>query len=124
MTTQNAPGRAALITAVVIIVVALLAAGVSSVVGTAWVLLTAVPLLATLRLVLNLLDGAQPNNPARVGRIMALAIIGVTLLAAGISTVMTLWTSSSPALWPSRISGSKERPQAPSRRSHPSTAAY
>jgi hypothetical protein len=94
MTTQKAPARIARITAVVIIVVALLAAGVSSVVVTLWVLLMAVPVLATLRLALNLLDGAAQDNPARVARIMALAIIGVALLAAGVSSVMTLWASS------------------------------
>jgi hypothetical protein len=94
MTTRNAPARITRITAVVIIVVALLAAGFSSVVVSLWVFLMAVPVLATLRLVLNVLDGAAPNNPAGVARIMALAIVGVALLAAGISTVTTLWTSS------------------------------
>lgn len=34
------------------------------------------------------------NTPARIARIMALVIIGVALLAAGISAVMTLWISS------------------------------
>jgi hypothetical protein len=94
MTTQTTPARIARIMALVIIGVALLAAGVSSVVVTLWVLLVAVPLLATLRLVLNLLDGAAQNNPARIARIMALVIIGVALLAAGVSSVMTVWTSS------------------------------
>ncbi len=94
MTTQNAPARIARITAVVIIGVGLLVAGVFSVVVTLWVLLMAVPVLATLRLALNLLDSAAQDNPARASRIMALAIIGVALLAAGVSSVMTLWTSS------------------------------
>ncbi len=94
MTTQNTPARIARITALVIIGVALLAAGVSSVVVTLWVLLMAVPLLAALRLVLNLLNDAAQNTPARIARIMALVIIGVALLAAGVSSVMTLWTSS------------------------------
>ncbi|MBA3877913.1 MAG: hypothetical protein C0498_13510 [Anaerolinea sp.] len=94
MTTQNTPARIARIMALVIIGVALLAVGVSSVVVTLWVLLMAVPLLATLRLVVNLLDGAAQNTPERVARIMALVIIGVALLAAGVSSVMTLWTSS------------------------------
>ena len=34
------------------------------------------------------------NTPARIARIRALVIIGVALLAAGVSSVMTLWTSS------------------------------
>jgi hypothetical protein len=88
--------------ALVITGVALLAAGVSSVmtlwvllmVATLWVLLMAMPLLVTLRLVVNLLDGATQNTPARIALIMALVITGVALLAAGVSSVMTLWTSS------------------------------
>jgi predicted PurR-regulated permease PerM len=94
MTTQNTPARFARIMVLVIIGVALLAAVVSSVVVTFWVLLMAVPLLATLWLVRNLLDGAGQNIPARIARIMALVVIGVALLAAGVSSVMTLWTSS------------------------------
>lgn len=94
MTTPNAPARIARITAVVIIVVALLAASVSSGVVTVWVLLMAGPLLAALWLVRHLLEGAAQNTPARTARILALVIIGVALLAAGVSTVMTLWTSS------------------------------
>lgn len=93
MTTQNTPARIARISVPVIIGVALLAAGVPFVM-TLWVLLMAVPLLVTLRLVLNLLDGAAQNTPARIARIMALVIIGVALLATGVSSVMTLWTSS------------------------------
>jgi hypothetical protein len=54
----------------------------------------AVPLLATLWLVRNLLEGAAQNTPARIARITALVVIGVALLAAGVSSVMTLWTSS------------------------------
>ena len=34
------------------------------------------------------------NTRTRIARIMALVIIGVALLAAGVSSVMTLWTSS------------------------------
>lgn len=94
MTAQNTPGRLARIMALAIIGVALLAVGVSSVVVTLWVLLMAVPLLATLWLVVNLLDGAAQNTPKRIARIMALVIVGVALLAAGVSSVMTLWTSS------------------------------
>ncbi|HSW42816.1 MAG TPA: hypothetical protein VLM76_09935 [Patescibacteria group bacterium] len=94
MTTPNTRARIARISALVIIGVALLAAGVSPVVVTLWVLLVAVPVLVTLRLVLNLLDGAAQDTPARIGRIMALVITGVALLAAGVSSVMTLWSSS------------------------------
>lgn len=94
MTTQDTPARIARIMALVIIGIALLAAFVSSVVVTLWVLLMAVPLLAALRLVLNLLDGAAQDTAARTARIMALVIIGVALLAAGVSSVMTLWASS------------------------------
>jgi hypothetical protein len=93
MTTQNTRARIARNMALVIIGVALLATSVLNVV-TLWVLLLAVPLLATLWLVRNLLDGAAQNTPARIARIMALVIIGVALLAAGLSSVMTLWTSS------------------------------
>lgn len=93
MTTQNTRAQIARNVAVLIIGGALLAVG-SPVVVTVWVLLLAVPVLATLWLVRNLLAGATPNNPERIGRIMALAIIGVALLAAGVSSVMTLWTSS------------------------------
>lgn len=94
MTPQNTPARSARIVAFVIIGVALLAVAVSSVVVTLWVLLLAVPLLATLWLVRNLLAGAAKNTPARIARIMALVIIGVALLAAGVSSVVTLWSSS------------------------------
>jgi hypothetical protein len=80
--------------ALVIVGVALLAASVSSVVLTVWVLLIAVPVLASLWLVLILSDAATRNPPALMARIMALAIIGVALLAAGVSSVMTLWISS------------------------------
>jgi hypothetical protein len=34
------------------------------------------------------------NTPARIARIRALVIIGVALLAAGVSSVVTLWCSS------------------------------
>lgn len=92
---ENTPARIALITgATVIIGVAFLAAGIPFVVGTLWVLLVAVAVLVTWWLVLNRLDGAGPNTHARSPRIMALAIIGVALLAAGVSSVMTLWVSS------------------------------
>jgi hypothetical protein len=94
MTTRNTPARIALITVPVIIGVAFLAAGVPFVVGTLWVLLVAVAVLVTWWLVLNLLGGAAPNAHARSPRNMALAIIGVALLAAGVSSVMTLWSSS------------------------------
>ena len=94
MTTQNTPARIARLSVPVVIGVALLATGVPFVVGTLWVLLMAVPVLVTLRLALDLLDGAAQENPARAARIMALVIIGVALLAAGVSSVMTLWTSS------------------------------
>ncbi|HSV93681.1 MAG TPA: hypothetical protein VLH81_11420 [Desulfobacterales bacterium] len=93
MTTPNTRARIARIMALVIIGVALLAAGVSPVVVTLWVLLLVVPVLAALRLVLNLLDGAAQDTPARIGRIIALAITGVALLAAGVSSVMTAWSS-------------------------------
>jgi hypothetical protein len=93
MTTQNTRARIALISVPVITGVALLAVG-PSVVVTVWVLLVAVALLVTWWLVLNLLGGAAPNTHARSPRIMALAIIGVALLAAGVSSVMTLWISS------------------------------
>lgn len=91
---ENTPARIALISVPVIIGVALLAAGVPFVVGMLWVLLVAVALLVTLWLVLNPLGGAAPNTHARSPRIMALAIIGVALLAGGVSSVMTLWSSS------------------------------
>lgn len=93
MTRRNTPARIALISVPVIIGVALVAAGVPFVVGTLWVLLVAVALLVTLWLVLNLLGGAAEKIPAPIARIMALIIIGVALLAAGVSSVMTLWTS-------------------------------
>jgi hypothetical protein len=94
MTPQDTPARSARIVAFMIIGVALLAIAASSVVVTLWVLLLAVPLLATRWLVRNLAAGAAENSPARIARIMALVIIGVALLAAGVSSVMTLWTSS------------------------------
>jgi hypothetical protein len=94
MTTQSTPARIALISVPVIIGVALLAAGVPFVVGTLWVLLVGVALLVTWWLVLNLLGGAAPNTHARSPRIMALAIVGVGLMAAGVSAVITLWASS------------------------------
>jgi multisubunit Na+/H+ antiporter MnhB subunit len=53
-----------------------------------------VPVLATLWLVLNLLDGVAQDNPAPFARVVALVVIGVALLAAGVSSVMTLWSSS------------------------------
>ncbi len=34
------------------------------------------------------------NTPARIARIRALVIVGVALLAAGVSSVVTLWCSS------------------------------
>jgi len=94
MTTQNTRARIARISVLVIIVVALLAAGVSSVVVTLWVLLVGVALLVMQWLVLSVFDGAGQNSPARSARLMALAIIGVALLAAGVSSVVTLWSSS------------------------------
>lgn len=94
MTTQRIPARVARISVPVIIGVALLAVGVPFVVGALWVLLIAVPSLVTLRLVLNLLDGAAQNGPARVARIMTLVITGVALLATGVSSAMAVWTSS------------------------------
>ena len=93
MTTQNTPARIALISVPVIIGVALLAAGIPFVAGTLWVLLVAVAVLVAWWLVLNLLSDAAPNAHARSPRIMALAIVGVALLAAGVSSVMTLWAS-------------------------------
>ncbi len=36
----------------------------------------------------------RQNTPARIARIRALVVIGVALLAAGISSVVTLWCSS------------------------------
>ena len=78
--------------AVVIVGVAFLATSVVNVV-TFWVLLLAVPVLATLWLARNLVIGPGQNTPA-VERILALAIIGVALVVAGVSTAMTLWTSS------------------------------
>lgn len=93
MTRQDTRSRIALISVPVIIGVAIVAVGVSSVVVTVWVLLMAVPVLATLWLVRNLLDGAAPNTPARIARVMALVIIGVGLLAAGVASVATLWIS-------------------------------
>ncbi len=93
MTTPNIRARIARNMVLVIIGVALLATSVLNVV-TLWVLLLAVPVLATMRLVLNLLDGAAQNAPAGIARIMVLSIIGVALLAAGVSFVMTLWSSS------------------------------
>jgi hypothetical protein len=94
MTAPNARARIAGITALGIIGVALLVVGVFSVTVTFWVLPIVVPLLATLWLVVKVLDGAAPNAPAGIARIMALVIIGVALLAAGVSSVMTLWISS------------------------------
>ena len=94
MATQNTRARIAIIMALAIIGVALLATGIPFVGVTFWVLLLVVPLLATLRLVLNLLDGAAQNTPARVARVMALVISGVALLATGVSSVFTLWSSS------------------------------
>lgn len=93
MTPQDTPVRGARIVTFVIIGVALLAVVASSVVVTLWVLVLAVPLLATLWLVRNLSGGAE-NSPARIAPIMALVIIGVALLAAGLSSVMTVWASS------------------------------
>lgn len=92
MTTQNSRARIARNVALAIIGVALLATSAFNVV-TLWVLLLAVPVLAALWLVMNLKGGAGQNDPARSARIMALVIIGVALLAAGVSSVMTLWTS-------------------------------
>jgi hypothetical protein len=89
----STPARIARNIALVIIVVVFLATSALNVV-TVWVLLLAVPVLATPWLVLNLLGGAAQNDPARIARIMALVIIGVALLAAGVSAVMTLWISS------------------------------
>ncbi len=34
------------------------------------------------------------NTPARIARIRALVVVGVALLAAGVSSVVTLWCSS------------------------------
>ena len=73
-----------------IIGVGLLAAGAPFVVGTLWVLLMGLALLVTWWLVLNLLGGVAEKTPGPIARIMALLIIGVALLAAGISAVMTL----------------------------------
>ncbi len=86
MTTQKAPARIALISVPVIIGVALLATSVPFALGTLWVLLVAMALLVTWWLVLNLLDGAAQSTPVLSPRIMALAIIGVALLAAGVSS--------------------------------------
>lgn len=94
MATQNTRARIVIIMALVIIGVALLATGIPFVGVTFWVLLLVVPLLATLRLVLNLLDGAAESTPAPVARVMALVISGVALLATGVSAVFTLWSSS------------------------------
>jgi len=94
MNTPHNLERIARVMALVVLGVALLAAGVSSVIVSLWVLLMAVPLVATPLLVLNLLDGAAQYNAARVARVMALVVLGVALLAAGVSSVMTLWTSS------------------------------
>jgi len=93
MTTQNTRARIARISVPVIVGVALLATSFLNVV-TLWVLLLAVPSLVTLRLVLNLLDGAAQDGPARVARIMTLVITGVALLATGVSSAMAVWTSS------------------------------
>jgi hypothetical protein len=93
MTSRNTPTRIASITALVITGIAFLAAGVSSVVVTLWVLLIAVPLLGTLLLVRNLLNGASHDTPASIAGITALVIIGIAFLAAGVSSVVTLWTS-------------------------------
>lgn len=91
--TRNTPARIVHIGVPVLIGIALVAAFVSSGLVTVGVLLMAVPLLAALWLVRNLLEGAGQNTPA-IARSMALVIFGVALLAAGISSVMTLWTSS------------------------------
>lgn len=97
MTVQNNSRRIARIVALVIVGIALVTAvtaGVSSVLVTLGVVLVGAALLVTLWLVLSLLDGGGHSTPARSPRIMALAIVGVALLAAGVSSVMTLWTSS------------------------------
>ena len=94
MTSQNTVARIAGISVPFIIGVGLLAAGAPFVVGTLWVLLMGLALLVTWWLVLNLLGGVAEKTPGPIARIMALLIIGVALLAAGISAVMTLWISS------------------------------
>jgi hypothetical protein len=94
MTTQRTPARIARISVPVIVGVALLVAGVPFVVGALWVLLIAVPSLVMPRLVLSQLDAAAQDGPARVARVMTLVIVGVALLAAGVSSVLTLWWSS------------------------------
>lgn len=93
MNTGNNRPRLVLIMAVVIIGVAFTAAAISSVIVTLWVLVVAVPVLATLALVQNVLASATPRTRP-VARIVNLAIIGLALLAAGASSVMTVWTSS------------------------------
>lgn len=102
MPTQNSPGRSARSMTLVIIGVAiavaiavgLLAAGAPLVVATPWVLLVGLALLVTWWLVLNLLGGVVEKTPGPIARITALVIIGVALLAAGLSAVTTLWLSS------------------------------
>ena len=93
MTAQNTLARIARTSVPVMIGVALLASGVPFVVLALWVLLLAVPLLVTLRLVLSLLDGAAQSTPARSARIVVLAISGVALLATGVSSLLTLWST-------------------------------
>jgi len=86
-------GHRTRVVAPVLIGAALLVAGVPFVVGTFWVLVIAVPALLGLRLVLNLLDGVAHDGAAGVGRLTALVITGVVLLATGVSSAMTVWTS-------------------------------
>jgi len=94
MNTQHNLARIARAMALVVLGVAILAAGVSSVFVSLWVLLMAVPLAASLLLVPNLLHGAAQDNPSRVARVTALLVLGIALLAAGLSSLVTLWTSS------------------------------
>lgn len=95
MTTPITPARSrALLVVVVAIVVTLLATAVSSVAVTLLVLLTVVPILAAIRLGLTVLDGGAENDARRLAPILALVIVGISLLAAGISSVVTLWVSS------------------------------
>ena len=93
MNTQHNLARIARAMALVVLGVAILAAGVSSVFVSLWVLM-AVPLAASLLLVPNLLHGAAQDNPSRVARVTALLVLGIALLAAGLSSLVTLWTSS------------------------------
>ena len=94
MKTQNTVARIAGISVPFIIAVALLVAGAPLVVATLWVLLVGLALLVTWWLVLNLLGGVVEKTPGPIARITALVIIGVALLAAGLSAVTTLWLSS------------------------------